>query len=74
MLLVRAVYRQLGGEPTYAAQVVAAIAAGDLGATVATRPGDQGSLRHAMTAMQQMLAKNSRQHTNATGRNSEPRP
>ena len=57
MLLVRAVYRQLGGEPAYAAQVVAAIAAGDLGVTVATRPGDHGSLQHAMTAMQQMLAK-----------------
>ena len=56
-LLVRAVYRQLGGEPAYAAQVVAAIAAGDLGVTVATRPGDQGSLLHAMKAMQQMLAK-----------------
>jgi methyl-accepting chemotaxis protein len=57
MLLVRAVYRQLGGEPAYAAQVVAAIAAGDLGVTVDTRPGDQGSLLHAMKAMQQMLAR-----------------
>jgi len=56
-LLVRAVYRQLGGEPAYAAQVVAAIAAGDLGVTVATRPGDKGSLLHAMQAMQQMLAR-----------------
>ncbi|WP_194711445.1 methyl-accepting chemotaxis protein [Noviherbaspirillum soli] len=56
-LLVRAVYRQLGGEPAYAAQVVAAIAAGDLGVTVATRPGDKGSLLHAMQAMQQMLSR-----------------
>ena len=55
-LLVRAVYRQLGGEPDYAAQVVNAIAAGDLSVAVQTRPGDASSLLHAMKGMQQMLA------------------
>ena len=55
-LLVRAVYRQLGGEPAYAAQVVNAIADGDLSVAVVTRPGDNASLLHAMKAMQQTLA------------------
>ena len=55
-LLVRAVYRQLGGEPAYAAQVVNAIADGDLSVAVVTRPGDNISLLHAMKAMQQTLA------------------
>ena len=56
LLLVRSVYRQLGGEPVYAAQVVNAIAAGDLSVAVRTRPGDESSLLHAMKGMQAMLA------------------
>ncbi|RJG11512.1 methyl-accepting chemotaxis protein [Massilia cavernae] len=55
--LVRNIYRQLGGEPEYAAQIVRSIAAGDLTVTVATRHGDHDSLLFAMQTMQQNLAK-----------------
>jgi methyl-accepting chemotaxis protein len=42
---------QLGGEPTYAAQVVSSIAHGDLTMNVQVRAGDQSSLLHAMDQM-----------------------
>jgi methyl-accepting chemotaxis protein len=54
--LVRNVYRQLGGEPEYAAQIVRSIAAGDLTVTVSTTSGDHQSLLFAMKAMRQNLA------------------
>jgi methyl-accepting chemotaxis protein len=54
--LVRNVYRQLGGEPEYAAQIVRSIAAGDLTVTVLTKPDDRQSLLFAMKGMQQNLA------------------
>jgi methyl-accepting chemotaxis protein len=56
-LLVRNVYRQLGGEPEYAAEVAHRIAAGDLVAKVALRADDQGSLLFAMKSMQQNLSR-----------------
>ena len=55
-LLIRHVYRQLGGEPSYAAQIVHSIAAGDLTVVVVTQPSDQHSLLYAMQSMQQHLA------------------
>ena len=55
-VLIRKLYRQLGGEPEYAAQIVHGIAAGDLTVTVATRNDDQHSLLFAMRTMQQNLA------------------
>ena len=55
-VLIRKLYRQLGGEPEYAAQIVHSIAAGDLTVTVATRKDDTQSLLFAMQTMQQNLA------------------
>jgi methyl-accepting chemotaxis protein len=55
--LIRSIYRQLGGEPEYAATVVRSIAEGDLSVTVTTRENDQQSLLFAMHGMQQHLAK-----------------
>lgn len=51
----RSLMRQLGGEPAVAAAAVRAIAGGDLGAEIATRPGDTDSLLAAMKRMQQDL-------------------
>jgi methyl-accepting chemotaxis protein-1 (serine sensor receptor) len=53
--LVRAIYRELGGEPAHAADVVRRIAAGDLGAQVAVGTGGERSLLAAMQAMQRNL-------------------
>ncbi len=55
-VLIRNLYRQLGGEPEYAAQIVHSIAGGDLTVAVATRKGDTQSLLFAMQTMQQNLA------------------
>jgi methyl-accepting chemotaxis protein len=55
LFLVRQLYRELGGEPEYAAQIVRRIAAGDLTVAVTTRQGDRRSLLFAMQAMQQNL-------------------
>ncbi|NDP59815.1 MAG: methyl-accepting chemotaxis protein [Oxalobacteraceae bacterium] len=57
VFLIRSIYRQLGGEPDYAAQVVRTIADGDLTVAVNTRPNDQHSLLFAMQQMQQNLAR-----------------
>jgi methyl-accepting chemotaxis protein len=54
--MARNLYRQLGGEPGYAAEVVRQIGAGDLGVAVQLRAGDSASLLHAMHQMQQSLA------------------
>jgi methyl-accepting chemotaxis protein len=54
--LVRHIYRELGGEPDYAAQIVRRIAAGDLTVAVTTIRDDQRSLLSAMQTMQQNLA------------------
>ncbi len=54
--MARKLYRQLGGEPDYAVEVVQKIGGGDLGVAVRVRPGDEASLLHAMHQMQQSLA------------------
>ncbi|WP_195763819.1 methyl-accepting chemotaxis protein [Pseudoduganella rivuli] len=53
--LIRNIYRDLGGEPGYAADIVRRIAAGDLSTGVTVRPGSEGSLLAAMDAMQRNL-------------------
>jgi len=53
--LSRGLLRQLGGQPDYAASIVAAIAAGDLGVKIATRPDDRSSLLYAMQGMRDSL-------------------
>ncbi len=55
--LIRNIYRQLGGEPEYAAQVVRSIAANDLTMPIAVSNNDNQSLLFAMHTMQQNLVK-----------------
>ncbi|MFS2213724.1 methyl-accepting chemotaxis protein [Telluria sp. Tellsp104] len=57
MLLTRWLMRRLGGEPDYATEIVARIAAGDLAVRVDTRAGDDSSLLFAMKSMRDNLAK-----------------
>jgi len=55
-LLIRSVYGELGGEPSYASGIVHRIAAGDLTITINTGAKDQRSLLFAMKAMQHKLS------------------
>ncbi len=55
-LLLRNIYRQLGGEPAYAAEIVHRIAGGDLSVQIETVPNDRESLLFAMHTMQRSLA------------------
>jgi methyl-accepting chemotaxis protein len=52
----RRLYRSLGGEPGYAAQVVHSIAGGDLTVAVGLKPGDAASLLYSIDAMRARLA------------------
>ena len=56
ILLTRSVMKQLGGEPSYAADMVSKVAAGDLSVKIETRADDQGSLLFAMKNMVDKLA------------------
>jgi methyl-accepting chemotaxis protein-1 (serine sensor receptor) len=64
--LIRHIYRDLGGEPAYAAAIVRRIAAGDLSGEVALRAGDRRSLLAAMDAMQRNLTRTIGQINGAT--------
>ena len=55
LLLARSITRQLGGEPSYAVEVVKRIAAGDLTRPVVTRTHDTISLLAGMKDMQDTL-------------------
>ena len=55
-LMLRRILGQLGGEPDYAAAIVAQIAQGDLTTQIDTRPGDTSSLLMAIKAMRDKLA------------------
>ena len=55
-LLIRGLLRQLGGEPAYAAQIVGAVAAGDLAQEIRLRDGDRASLLYSMKSMVDKLA------------------
>ena len=54
--LIRGLQRELGGEPSYAAQVVREVAAGHLGLQVEVRDGDRDSLLAAMRNMVDTLS------------------
>jgi methyl-accepting chemotaxis protein len=56
LVIARGIQRQLGGEPKYAADVVARIASGDLTVHVKVDGNVSGSLLHAMKRMQANLA------------------
>ena len=55
LLIVRALRKELGGEPAYAKEVASRIAAGDLATRVRTVARDEGSLLAAMKRMQEDL-------------------
>ncbi|MES2159844.1 MAG: methyl-accepting chemotaxis protein [Pseudomonadota bacterium] len=56
VLITRSLLRQLGGEPSYAANIAARIAAGDLSVVIDTAPQDRSSLVFAMKTMRDSLA------------------
>ncbi|MFC7518620.1 methyl-accepting chemotaxis protein [Herbaspirillum sp. GCM10030257] len=56
LLVTRNLTRQLGGEPHYAAEIAAKVAAGDLSVDVQTKAGDQSSLLYAMKKMRESLS------------------
>ncbi len=55
LLITRGILKQLGGEPSDAAEAADRVAAGDLGVHVVVRPGDTTSLMHAMKRMRDSL-------------------
>ncbi|CAB3796297.1 methyl-accepting chemotaxis protein [Pararobbsia alpina] len=56
VLLNRGIFRSLGGEPSYAAEIANQIANNDLTAMVKTAPDDRSSLLFSMKRMQEQLA------------------
>ncbi|TWI63490.1 methyl-accepting chemotaxis protein [Pseudoduganella lurida] len=54
--VVRAIWQQLGGEPEYARDIAAAVAAGDLSMDIHTHPTDSTSLLAALKEMRDRLA------------------
>jgi len=54
--IARSLIRQLGGEPSYAADVVSRVAQGDLSVKVDIRPGDTTSMLAAIKAMTDRLS------------------
>lgn len=65
-LLIRNIYRELGGEPEYAAQVVRSIANNDLTVSVLIRNDDDRSLLFSMQHMQENLLKSVKDIRQAT--------
>lgn len=57
LALTRSVFRQLGAEPSVAADAVNAVAMGDLTAEIPLRPGDTSSLMAALAGMRDSLIK-----------------
>jgi methyl-accepting chemotaxis protein len=55
-VITRRLLKQLGGEPDYAADIAAEIAAGNLSVEVAVDPSDTNSLIYAMNQMREQLA------------------
>ena len=55
VLLNRGIFRSLGGEPSYAAEIANQIANNDLTAVVKTAPDDRSSLLFSMRRMQEQL-------------------
>ena len=57
LLIGRGMLRQLGGEPTYAADIARQIAEGDLSTRIELAQNDQSSLLHGIRTMRDDLAK-----------------
>ena len=56
LLVVRTIWRQLGGEPEYAREITRAVAAGDLSMEIHTEAGDHTSLLAALQEMRTRLS------------------
>lgn len=56
LLITRGLLNQLGGEPSYAAEIASKIAGGDLSIQVETKQGDSTSLLFAIRTMRESLA------------------
>jgi methyl-accepting chemotaxis protein len=56
LFILNGIMRQLGGDPSYAAQIVRKVADGDLSATVLLKAGDTTSLLAAMHSMIEKLS------------------
>ncbi|MQA22438.1 HAMP domain-containing methyl-accepting chemotaxis protein [Rugamonas rivuli] len=56
LLILNGIMKQLGGDPSYAADIVRQVADGDLSADVALKPGDTTSLLAAMKGMIEKLS------------------
>ena len=56
VVTARRLYRSLGGEPAYAAQIVHLIAGGNLTVAVEVKPDDTASLLHSIDAMRARLS------------------
>ncbi|NVM75962.1 methyl-accepting chemotaxis protein [Duganella sp. SG902] len=56
LFILRGIMKQLGGDPSYAADIVRQVADGDLRAEVALKAGDTGSLLAAMKGMIEKLS------------------
>lgn len=54
--IARSLLRQLGGEPSYAAEVISKIASGDLTQTIALKDGDKNSMLFSIVQMSDTLA------------------
>ncbi|HYD78590.1 MAG TPA: methyl-accepting chemotaxis protein [Paucimonas sp.] len=59
--ITRSLLQQLGGEPSYAAEIASKIAIGDLSVAVEVKSGDQSSMLFAMKGMRDSLAQIVRQ-------------
>ncbi len=55
MIITNGLNRQLGGEPSVAAELVKNVSNGDLSVTIRLRPGDSGSLMASLKNMQDSL-------------------
>lgn len=56
VVIVRSLLRQLGGEPSYASEIAAKIAGGNLTTEITTQKNDQGSLLLSIKSMRDHLA------------------
>ena len=54
-VVVRSIWRQLGGEPEYACAIAHAVAAGNLSMPIVVQPGDESSILAELRAMQAKL-------------------
>jgi methyl-accepting chemotaxis protein len=57
LVIAKSLLQQLGGEPSYAAEITSQIAQGDLSTDIQLRSGDQSSLLYSIQSMRDSIAK-----------------